>query len=88
MYCFVITSRQAVKVLIVIPHQTFGTIPTSTLHDAQIPTADGTLPNSLCSAHLTYGRIIHFLNVAKMIIQLIHSCTESRKLSYRSPEYI
>ena len=81
MYCFVITSCQAVKVLIVIHHQTFGTISTLTLHDAQIPTADGTLPNSLFSAY-------HFRNVVKMIIQLIHCCTESRHFSYCSPEYV
>jgi hypothetical protein len=81
MYCSVITSHQAIEVHIVIGKQTFSTIPSSSLHNAQFLPTDGTLPNSLCPTHLTFGCIVELHNIAKMNIQFFQYCTEARQFS-------
>jgi hypothetical protein len=81
MYCSVITLCQAIKVYDVIGKQTFSTIPSLSLHNAQNFPTDGTLQNSLCPTHLTFGCIAELHKIAKMNIQLFQCPTEARQFS-------
>ena len=55
---------------------TFGTIPSSLAHCANILIANITPPDSLLPAYLTFHCIIEFDNIQKMIIHILQPLSE------------
>jgi hypothetical protein len=73
-----VTSRQSIELLIMVGEDTFGTIPSSLAHCANILIANLTPPDGLLPAYLTFHCIIDFDNIRKMLIHIRQRLAKSR----------